>query len=69
MTTGTVYTETVVWSPPEMYVNDAPYQIAIVDLGDRRVTARILGERVAIGDPVEFVEERNGVEYYGKGKE
>jgi len=69
MTTGTVYTETVVWSPPEMYVNDAPYQIAIVDLGDRRVTARILGERVAIGDAVELVEERNGVEYYGKGKE
>jgi uncharacterized OB-fold protein len=64
MKTGTVYTETVVWSPPEMYVNDAPYQIAIVDLGDRRVTARILGERVAIGDQVELVEERNEVPYF-----
>ena len=64
MTTGTVYTETVVWSPPEMYVKDAPYQIAIVDLGDRRVTARILGERVAIGDAVEFVESRNEVPYF-----
>ena len=66
MTTGTVYTETVVWSPPEMYVKDAPYQIAIVDLGDRRVTARILGERVAIGDAVEFVESRSEVPYYRK---
>jgi uncharacterized OB-fold protein len=61
---GTVYTETVVWSPPERYVNDAPYQIAIVDLGEKRVTGRILGERVAIGDAVEFVEERDGVEQY-----
>jgi uncharacterized OB-fold protein len=66
MNNGTVYTETVVWSPPERYVNDAPYQIAIVDLGDRRVTARILGERVAIGDRVEFVEERDGVGYFRK---
>jgi len=66
MTNGTVYTETVVWSPPEMYVNDAPYQIAIVDLGDRRVTARILGERVAIGDAVEFVESRNEVPHFRK---
>ncbi len=61
---GTIYTETVVWSPPEMYVNDAPYQIAIVDLGERRVTARILGDRVYIGDPVQFVEYRNGVPYF-----
>jgi len=66
MKTGTVYTETVVWSPPEMYVNDAPYQIAIVDLGDRRITARILGDRVAIGDAVEFVESRNEVPYFRK---
>ena len=29
---GTVYTETVVWSPPEQYVNDVPYQLAIVQL-------------------------------------
>ena len=66
MKTGTVYTETVVWSPPEMYVKDAPYQIAIVDLGERRVTARILGDRVAIGDAVEFVESRDEVPYFRK---
>jgi len=64
--TGTVYTETVVWSAPERWVADAPYQIAIVDLGERRVTARVLGARVAIGDAVEFVEERDGVAYFRK---
>ncbi len=26
---GTIYTETVVYSPPEAYVNDVPYQLAI----------------------------------------
>ncbi|MGD0620461.1 MAG: OB-fold domain-containing protein [Bryobacteraceae bacterium] len=64
MKNGTVYTETVVWSPPERYVNDAPYQIAIVDLGDKRVTGRVLGDRVAIGDAVEFVELRDEVPYF-----
>ncbi len=29
---GEVYTESVVWSPPEAYVADAPYQIAIITL-------------------------------------
>lgn len=66
MNNGTVYTETVVWSAPERYVADAPYQIAIVDLGERRVTARIFGERVAIGDRVEFVELRDEVAYFRK---
>ncbi len=66
MNTGTVYTETVVWSAPERYVKDAPYQIAIVDLGDRRVTARILGERVVIGDAVTFVELRDEVPYFSR---
>jgi hypothetical protein len=44
---GNVYTETVVYSPTEAYVNDVPYQLAIVELeGGRRLTGRILGERV-----------------------
>ena len=39
---GTVYTETVVYSPPEAYVNDVPYQLAIVELdGGRRITGRV----------------------------
>jgi uncharacterized OB-fold protein len=68
---GSVYTETIVYSPPEQYAADVPYQLAIIDL-DRggRLTARILGkephERAHIGDRVVFVEDRNGVSYYRK---
>lgn len=66
---GVVYTETIVHSPPEQYAADAPYQLAIVELGSgKRLTARVLGhfvdERARIGDRVTFVEERNGVAYY-----
>ncbi len=63
----TVYTETIVHSAPEAYVKDAPYQIAIVirDEGGR-VTGRILGERVKIGDTVELAETRDGVPYFRK---
>lgn len=64
---ATVYTETVVWSPTEQYVSDVPYQLAIVEIGEgKRRTVRILGDRVAIGDTVDFVEDRSGVEYYRK---
>lgn len=67
MGNGTVYTETMVYSPPEMYVNDVPYQLAIVQLDDgKRVTGRILGERAAIGENVRFVELRNEVPYFQK---
>jgi uncharacterized OB-fold protein len=64
---GRIYTETVVWSPSEAYVKDAPYQMAIVllDAGGR-VTARILGDRVQIGDAVTFAEYRDGVPYFRK---
>ena len=66
---GTVYTETIVYSPPEQYAADVPYQIAIIDLSNgERVTVRVLGknadERVYIGDRVTFVEDKNGVAYY-----
>ncbi|HEX3682166.1 MAG TPA: OB-fold domain-containing protein [Bryobacteraceae bacterium] len=68
---GTVYTETIVHSPPEQYAADAPYQLAIIDVDTgARLTVRILGkepnERAHIGDRVSFVEERNGVAYYRK---
>lgn len=63
----TVYTETVVWSPTEQYAADVPYQLVILELGEgKRLTARILGDRVSTGDAVEFVEERSGVSYYKK---
>jgi uncharacterized OB-fold protein len=65
--TGTVYTETVVYSAPEAFVLDAPYQTAIVALDSGgRVTARISGDRVAIDDRVEQVETRNGVPFFRK---
>ena len=64
---GTVYTETVVWSPPEAYVNDVPYQLAIVELaGGRRITGRVSGERAKIGDRVQFTEFRNNVPFFTK---
>ncbi len=64
---GTIYTETVVYSPPEAYVNDVPYQLAIIELaGGRRVTGRVNGERAQIGDRVAFTEFRNNVPFFKK---
>lgn len=67
MRAGTVYTETVIYSAPEAFTKDAPYQTAIVSLdGGGRVTGRILGERVAIDDRVIEVEQRAGVPFFQK---
>jgi len=67
MGNGTVYTETMVYSAPEMYVNDVPYQLAIIQLDEgRRVTGRIVGERAFIGERVDFIELRNEVPYFRK---
>lgn len=67
MRKGTVYTETVIWSAPEAFVADVPYQTAIVSLdGGGRVTARISGGRVQIDDRVEEVEPRGGVPFFRK---
>ncbi len=67
MRSGVIYTETVIYSAPEAFVNEAPYQTAIVTLdGGGRVTGRILGDRVAIDDRVVEVEQRHGVPYFSK---
>jgi uncharacterized OB-fold protein len=67
VTTGTVYTETVVFSPTEAFVNDVPYQLAIIEFEDgKKTTARVVGERAAIGDRVALVETRDGVSYFQK---
>jgi uncharacterized OB-fold protein len=64
---GTIYTETVVYSPPEAYVNDVPYQLAIIELAaGHRVTGRVDGERAQIGDRVQFTEFRNNVPFFRK---
>jgi uncharacterized OB-fold protein len=62
-----VYTEAVIYSAPEAFVQDAPYQTAIVTLEEGgRVTGRILGDRVQIDDRVVEVEDRGGVPYFTK---
>jgi uncharacterized OB-fold protein len=67
MRTGTVYTETVIHSAPEAFAAEAPYQTAIVSLdGGGRVTVRIEGPRVTIGDPVVESEPRDGVPFFQK---
>jgi len=64
---GVVYTETVVHAAPEQFVADAPYQLAIISLENgKRLTVRIEGERLAIGDSVEFVEDRSGIPFFRK---
>jgi len=67
MRAGVVYTETVIYSAPEAFANEAPYQTAIVSLeAGGRVTGRIVGDRVQIDDRVVEVEERAGVPYFRK---
>ena len=67
MKSGVVYTETVVHAAPEQFIADAPYQLAIVSLEEGgRLTARIDGERVVIGDRVDFVEDRDGIAFFRK---
>jgi uncharacterized OB-fold protein len=64
---GIVYTETVIYSAPEAFAADAPYQTAIVSLDSGgRVTVRIEGERVTIGDQVTEGEARDGVPFFRK---
>jgi uncharacterized OB-fold protein len=63
--TGTVYTETVVHLAPEAFAKDVPYQVVIVTLEDgSRVTGRVAGDRVTIGDLVERVDVRDGVPFF-----
>jgi uncharacterized OB-fold protein len=65
--TGVVYTETVIYSAPEAFAAEAPYQTAIVSLdGGGRVTVRVAGDRVAIGDKVVEAEAREGVPFFQK---
>ena len=71
MRTGIVYTETVVYAAPERFAADAPYQVVIVDLSEGgRVTARVRGYRVAIGDKVSEAENQSendgGIPFFQK---
>lgn len=65
--TGTIYTETVIYSATEAFAAEVPYQTVIVTLdAGGRVTARVLGERVRIDDRVARVEFRDGVPFFRK---
>ena len=65
--TGTIYTETVIYSTTEAFAADVPYQTAIVALdAGGRVTGRIISERVRIDDRVSRVEFRDGVPFFRK---
>ena len=68
MRTGTVYTETVIYSAPEAFAKDVPYQTAIVDIdgGPGRLTCRISGGRVQIDDRVVEVEAADGILFFRK---
>jgi uncharacterized OB-fold protein len=67
MPTATVYTETTVHLAPTRFAADAPYQVAIVALENgERLTVRIAGEPVAIGDAVTESDPIEGVPYYRK---
>ena len=63
--TGVVYTETVVHSASEALASHSPYQLAIVTLdGGGRLTVRIEGVRVVIGDAVRVVRSQDGIFYF-----
>ncbi|MEP7353694.1 MAG: OB-fold domain-containing protein [Acidobacteriota bacterium] len=73
MTKGVIYTETVVHAAPEHLLAEAPYQLAIITIDENdsdhagnRLTVRIDGDRVVIGDKVEFLEDRDNVPFYKK---
>jgi uncharacterized OB-fold protein len=64
---GTVYSCTTLHAAAEPFQADLPFQIAIVALEEGpRLTARIEGERVKIGDPVKTVAEKNGVWFFAR---
>ena len=50
---------------PDAFAKDVPYQVAIVARDDgSRVTGRIDGERVSIGDAVVEIETHDGVPWF-----
>ena len=62
---GRVYSCTTLYAAAEPFEKDLPFQIAIIDLDDGpRLTARISGAPVNIGDPVVHLHEQNGVHFF-----
>lgn len=64
---GKVYTCTTLYAAAEPFEKDLPFQIAIVATDDgKRLTARIEGERVTIGDRVRKTGEQGGVASFAR---
>ncbi len=62
---GKIYSCTTLYAAAEPFEKDLPFQIAIIELeGGVRLTGRIVGARVDIGDDVVLVEERGGVYFF-----
>jgi uncharacterized OB-fold protein len=65
---GTVYARTTVRVPGADHQGAEPFEVAVVDVGDEetvRVTARITGNpKLEPGDPVVFLERREGTFYF-----
>ena len=64
----TIYSETLVWSPPAELAAEAPYQLVLVDDGTRgRLLGRMSpGERGSIGDTVSLHAVVDGVHFFRK---
>lgn len=62
---GTVYSCTMLHASATPFEKNLPFQIAIIELEEGpRLTARIQGQKVKIGDKVKQVEEKNGVQVF-----
>lgn len=62
---GTVYSCTTLHAAATPFEKDLPFQIAIIELQEGpRLTARIEGQKVKIGDQVKQIAERNGVQVF-----
>ena len=62
---GTVYSCTTLYAAAEAHERDLPFQIAIIELEEgARLTARIGGRSVDVGDAVALAGERDGVYFF-----
>ncbi len=65
---GTVYARTTIRVPGSDHRGQAPFEVAIVDVGGEesvRVTARVTGNpELGPGDPVRFLERREETFYF-----
>ena len=62
---GTVYSCTTLHAAAERFEPELPFQLAIIELEEGpRLTGRIEGARVKIGDRVIALGERNGVWFF-----